>query len=135
MKMIYLAGALRGNFVKKWINIRKAKKIAKYLWLHNIAVLCPHLNSGWIDNFKTDEFILQANIEFMKRCDVVIVINNWGNSEGTKTEIRHAIINGIPIFFDLKHAVDCILNNKLDEWKNFLSNPFEGLKEVIDENY
>jgi nucleoside 2-deoxyribosyltransferase len=108
MKIVYLAGPLRGNFFKKRTNIKKAQRIAKYLWTNSIAIFSPHLNSGWLDSKKTDTFILPANIEFLKRCDVIIVMDNWEKSHGTMAEIKCAIDNNIPVFFDIDVAIEHI---------------------------
>lgn len=105
IKLIYLAGSLRGNKIKKAINMKRAKRWARYFWLQNVAVYSPHLNSGFIDHPKTDEFMLAANREILKRCDAVVVMQGWEKSIGTKLEIAYAKENGIQVIY-----IDPVLN-------------------------
>lgn len=105
---VYIAGALRGNFFKKMINISRARNYALMLWENNIAAFCPHINSGWIDSPSTDGFILPANINILLRCDAILVIPKWQNSKGTIEEIKMAYLNSIPIYFNWKNLIqDC----------------------------
>ena len=76
IKVIYVAGALRGNFVEKFFNKRKTKKVVGYFWRNNICVYSPHFNSGWVDSEETDKFVLPANIEILRRCDAMFVLDN-----------------------------------------------------------
>lgn len=96
--VVYLAGKLRGNFITKWLHIRKAKRVAEELWINGVVVVSPHANSGWIDTPETDKFVLPANIHLMKMCDAVVLLDNWKTSVGTKEEIRQALKAKMPIF-------------------------------------
>lgn len=95
--MIYLAGALRGNIIKKTINMITAKKWALHYWKSGYIVYSPHLNSGWLDTPETDKFVLPANLEILRRCDKLVVMPNWRNSRGTIQEVKFAKKHGIPI--------------------------------------
>lgn len=99
--LVYLAGPLRGTWSEKRRNMRQAQRMARMLWLEGIAVYSPHLNSGWLDTPKTDQFILPANIDILKRCDALFIMNGWRRSQGTKTEMRCAIDMKIPMFFNV----------------------------------
>jgi len=105
MIVVYLAGKLRGNWFQKWMNIRRMKRIATYLWKKGIAVYSPHLNSGHVDSKETDKFVLPANIEMLKRCDAIYVTKKWENSQGTKDEIEVAMADRIPIFYNSKTLI------------------------------
>ncbi len=96
--VVYLAGKLRGNFITKWLHIRKAKRMAEFLWVNGVVVVSPHANSGWIDTPETDKFVLPANIHLMKMCDAVVLLDNWKTSTGTREEIKEALKSKIPIF-------------------------------------
>lgn len=117
-KLIYVAGPLRGNLIKKWWNIYKAKRIAELFWRHGIAVYSPHLNSGWLNTPETDEFVLPANIDIMGRCDALYIMKNWRKSKGTKLEIRAAIGYKMPIFFSFKVTMQYI--DRLQDWVDIL---------------
>jgi len=99
MTVVYLAGALRGNVIKKFMNMRRAKRIAKELWLSQKIVYSPHLNSGWLDHPNTDLFILPANLEILRRCDMIMVMPGWENSSGTIAEIEFAMHNHIGVIY------------------------------------
>ena len=97
---VYVAGPLRGNWIKKKINIYKAKKISKLLWDNKLAAFCPHLNSGFYDNINTDEFVLKANIDLLRRMDAILVLDGWTESEGTKNEVLYAKSIGMTVFYE-----------------------------------
>ena len=97
---VYVAGPLRGNWLKKKINIYRAKKTAEWLWKRGLAVFCPHMNSGFVDSFETDDFVLPANVDFMHSCDVLLVTGKWWKSQGTTWEIKRAYEHAMPIYFD-----------------------------------
>ena len=96
--VVYLAGKLRGNFITKWLYIRKAKRMAEFLWINGVVVVSPHANSGWVDTPETDKFVLPANIHLMKMCDAVVLLDNWKTSVGTREEIKEALKSKMPIF-------------------------------------
>lgn len=103
---IYLAGRLRGNFIQKRINMFQAKRMAKKLWRLGFAVYSPHMNSGFVDNPKTDPFIIQANKDFIKDCEAVFVFNKWIKSEGTIEEIKIAHSLDIPVYYYLEDIME-----------------------------
>ena len=96
-RVIYLAGALRGNIIKKFFNMRRAKKWAEFYWRQGWIVYSPHLNSGWLDIPETDKFILPANLEILRRCDFLVVMPNWEKSSGTIQEMKFALQHNITI--------------------------------------
>lgn len=122
IKLIYIAGALRGNTFKKWLNIRKAKNVAETLWRLDVAVYSPHLNSGWLDSPETDVFLLPANIDIMLRCDAIYVMDNWRKSEGTKKEITEALRLRMPVYFNLGHLLHDIKMDQLYHWGEKLAS-------------
>jgi len=113
-KIVYVAGALRGNFIRKWLNFKKIHKICKKLWSNNIINYSPHKNSGWFDNKKTDEFMLASNIELLKRCDILFVVDNWKKSSGTMGELIEAIRSGKKIYFDIDDLIEDLKYRRFD---------------------
>lgn len=128
MKIVYVAGPLRGNFIKKFFNIRRAKRICKYLWENDVAVYSPHLNSGFIDSKETDRFILPANIEILLRCDAMYMIRGWIDSRGSIAEMHKAIDAKIPIYFSSKHLIDHYKNDKFKSWAEYMYNDNDRYK-------
>jgi hypothetical protein len=104
MKVAYIAGPYRGrskvkiiNWLQRQANIRHAAKVAKWAWKEGYAVICPHKNSGNFDGLNTDLMFLNGDVEILKRCDVMILVPRWQQSEGTIDEI-----SSITGFNDLK---------------------------------
>lgn len=99
-EVIYLAGALRGNPIKKFFNMRKAKSMAKKLWTNGIcAIYSPHMNSGWLDSPMTDRKVMEGNLEILRRCNVIAVMQGYENSKGTIAEIEFAKKNNIRVVY------------------------------------
>lgn len=96
MKIAYVIGPYRGKTINETrANIRKAETAAVELWKMGYAVICPHLNSAFMDGVCSDDEILGRYKEILKRCDIAILLPGWGNSEGSKVEFYIAEGHGI----------------------------------------
>jgi hypothetical protein len=102
MQIIYIAGPYRGkskikviNYIQRQINIFKARQVAGELWKLGYAVICPHSNSANFDGKCDDKIFLEGDKEILKRCDLVVLLPDWIESEGTKAEVLFAADNGI----------------------------------------
>ena len=109
MKLLFIAGPYRGNIKQ---NIATARLHAEMLWkTGRYFVLCPHLNSAFMDGIAPDEVFLRGDIEALKRCDVLYLLPKWQESEGSRGEYAAALQAGLEII----HA-DRFLNVRtLDE--------------------
>lgn len=97
MKLAYIAGPYRGKTINETReNIRLAEKAAVEYWEKGYAVICPHLNSAFLDGICSDEHFLRAYEEILKRCDLVVMLPGWTNSVGSKREFFLAEGLGIP---------------------------------------
>lgn len=100
--LIYLAGPIRpkGNQTLEG-NIATAKSIALELWQAGYTVISPHANSdlpiALADKEVEASRWLEGDLEIIARCDAVVVLPDWEQSEGTKGEIAFAEKRGIPI--------------------------------------
>lgn len=97
--VVYIAGKYRGP--NSWAiecNIRKAEEMAAKVWAMGLIALCPHSNSRHMEGVTTDQHMLDGTMELMRRCDAVLLLNNWRQSEGALGEIEEAKSRGIPIF-------------------------------------
>ena len=97
MKVLYTAGRYSGEID---INIQKAREIAIKLWEMGYAVVCPHLNSAHMERdckAKYEDF-LAGDFEIIERCNAVIMIPGWQNSNGACKEKLHAEKMGIPVY-------------------------------------
>ena len=112
MKVIYIAGKYTdGNKQSTNLNIDKAERISKKIWKNGMAAICPHLNTrNWNGLLSQDEFI-EGYFSIVKKCDAMIMLDNWKDSEGAQAEHWLAASYGIPIFYNL---------NDLKEWKHIV---------------
>lgn len=111
MKVIYIAGSYRGR--TPWEtrqNIHEAEGLAVAVWVNGMVALCPHTNCAHMDGVASEEIFLEGTLELMRRCDAVLLVHNWEDSEGAKREVEEAKRRGIPIFSTLA---------KLKEWNEF----------------
>ena len=99
MKIAYVAGKYRGKAPSDiYDNIAKARDVAIKLWKLGYATICPHLNTQFMDGIVPDDSFLKGDLEIIERCDLVVVVDNWEDSEGAKAEVILANIKGIPAF-------------------------------------
>lgn len=99
MKLIYIAGPFRGT--TPWdveCNVRASETLALAVWRMGAAALCPHTNTRFFDKQREDKVFLEGTLEMLRRCDAMILGDNWRRSSGTKCEIREAFRLGIPVF-------------------------------------
>lgn len=101
MKVAYIAGPYRAETPWKIArNIRAASEVAlKYSKL-GYAVICPHANTAHMDGELPDSFWLEATLELMRRCDVVVMMAGWRKSSGARAEYVEANRLGKSIVLD-----------------------------------
>ena len=111
MKLVYLAGPITAPSVdEQWENIMRARTVTKGLLQMGLAVHCPHLNTMLMDGACARQTFLDADLEILRRCDGLVVMQDWEGSHGTWGEIAYAKDRGIPIFFVTRDLVP------LSEW-------------------
>jgi nucleoside 2-deoxyribosyltransferase len=123
VKLIYVAGPFRAkpdpaNQWVQWENIRRAAALALDVWGLGAACICPHLNTAFFEGAAPAETWLNGDIEMLKRCDAVLMTEDWQRSSGATAERDIAIEYGIPVFYDI-----AVLENWLalrDCWEDFL---------------
>jgi nucleoside 2-deoxyribosyltransferase len=101
MKVAYIAGPFRaknGRTVQQ--NIEAAREVAIKYWKKGFAVLCPHLNSFLMDGVVPDDVFLSAGLNMMRRCDVVVAMVNWAESDGATREIELADDLEMKVIYD-----------------------------------
>ncbi len=113
MKLAYIIGPYRAPTPYQiQQNINNAERAALKLWKMGYCVICPHKNSAHLDGECPDSTWLDGYLEIFKRCDLGVIFDGYGNSEGSRKEIDLAYYELIPII----HIDE---NAKL---KNFLKN-------------
>lgn len=106
MKVLYVAGAYSSSDYKiRDAYIKKARDMAIRLWEMGFAVICPHLNTHLFDEIEEAKGIsynqiLEGDFELIKRCDGIVFLDNWMESEGAKKEFKIVITKSIPFFFE-----------------------------------
>jgi len=87
MKLCYISGKYFGETNDEtYENIQIARKAAVMLWCKGWAVICPHLNTAFMDGIVPLETFLQGDFEMVSRCDAVFMLPNWQDSKGAKRE-------------------------------------------------
>ena len=104
--IIYVSGAYMGKDNGKSINnnIKLARKEAIKLWERGYTVICPHLNT---QNFEKDckctyDDYLIGDCELIKRCNGVLMLDNWKDSNGASIERQTALDYDIPVFYTVQ---------------------------------
>ena len=101
MKVIYVAGKYRANSPNDMFNnIMHARDAARILWLKGWAVICPHANSIFMDGCHTDKMFLKGDLEIIRRCDAIYMLNNYEASHGALVELELAQELGLEIFYE-----------------------------------
>jgi nucleoside 2-deoxyribosyltransferase len=117
VKVIYIAGKYRGP--NAWAieqNIRAAEDVAARVWAAGHVALCPHANSRHMDGVASDEVFLAGTLELMRRCDAVVLVPNWRDSEGARAEVAEAERLGLPVFGREAHGyIDGVIF-AMDRW-------------------
>lgn len=110
MKVIYIAGPFRSmnqnGKSNSWgvqQNIMTALTRALEVWKRGHVALCPHSNTFPFQDADgvADGVWLDGDIELLRRCDAVLVTDNWQQSTGARAEVRYAEHRGIPVLYDL----------------------------------
>lgn len=100
MIVVYIAGPFRGP--SAWAieqNIRRAEALALEVWAAGLVALCPHTNTRFFQGALPDEVWLQGDLELLRRCDAVLLVEGWEQSVGAQAEKTAAEARGIPIFY------------------------------------
>lgn len=129
--LIYVAGPYTtregvsrgGHFIMD--NIHKARSVAHELMKLGMAVICPHMNSMFMEcDVVPPTEVLNRDIEIISRCDAIVLVEDWETSHGVAEEIKFARERGIPVF----ECVECLINN--NPMEKIRMNGDEFLKEL-----
>ena len=115
-KLAYVAGPIsKGDIVA---NLMKAHDAGMALLKGGLAVIVPHGNCFWGNLTKggyhlPSAFVPEAcpggtthadwmgcDLEIVRRCDAVLVIEGWKNSEGARGEVDEAVRLGLPVLYE-----------------------------------
>lgn len=99
MRLIYVAGKFRAPTV--WEiqkNVHKAEELGHQVALAGFMPIIPHANSRFFHDILDEQFWIDGTLELMRRCDGVIMVDNWKDSEGARGEREEALRLALPNF-------------------------------------
>jgi len=116
--LVYTAGPIRSYNPDQEVaveevrrNLRRAREVAKELWVEGVSVICPHANTDLdrdIDmppnGYQDEADWIGGDLVQIIRCDAILMLPGWENSSGAKEELCCAARAGLKIFFDV-HAL------------------------------
>jgi len=101
MRLIYIAGKYRAKTeweVKQ--NIDRAEAVSLKYWKAGYAVHCPHKNSAFMGGLCPDETWPEGGLEILGRCDGIVMMEDWGDSDGSWKELIQARNDNQGIAYD-----------------------------------
>ena len=97
--LVYVAGKYGGDVDS---NIAHARSVSRLLWEKGHAVITPHLNTA---HFEIDcragyEDYLRGDFQMIARCDAIVMLDGWEDSNGATREKQYADQLSIPVFYE-----------------------------------
>jgi len=101
MKLVYIAGPYTADSqAKVFANIQRAREVADMVIRFGAMPITPHFLSSGIEDAGNAQFWYDATLEVLRRCDALLALENWHESNGALNEIREAEeVIKIPTFF------------------------------------
>lgn len=104
MAIIYIAGPFADPDLVFGVteNVARAAKVARACMRKGWTFFCPHTHTNGFQHYPefTDEQWYRFNLDFLERCDAIIMMDGWEYSKGASLELKHARDRGIPIFYE-----------------------------------
>lgn len=102
MRLVYVAGPFR-SLTPEGVedNIRRAEAIGLEVARLGASPVIPHANTRSLHNHIDEGFMLEATLELMRRCDALVLVEGWSESQGTRDEMCEAHFLGLPVFHSL----------------------------------
>lgn len=80
-------------------NIINARAAAIEIWKAGGVAVCPHLNTAFMGGLMSDDTWLEGDLEMLRRCDGLHLIEGWELSVGAGKESVFAHSEGISRHF------------------------------------
>ena len=98
MQVAFISGPYRASTVYGIKhNVDIAGAVALKYWKRGYAVICPHKNSAFFDGECPEKVWLDGDIEILRRCDVIVMMSGWEQSEGARADLHEAERCGMPV--------------------------------------
>jgi len=101
-KMIaYVAHPYRAKTIDEIAeNIWDSRRVAKKYWKQGYAVICPCLNSAFMDGEIKDKDFIEGDLVLLSYADLLVLSGDWKKSTGCMAEREFAKVHGMPILDD-----------------------------------
>jgi len=102
----YVAGSFSAD--SAWqieLNIRRAEVVALEVWRRGFLALCPHTMCRFYDGAASYQVWIDGTKEMLRRCDVMLLVEGYETSPGSRGEIKEAERLGIPYFDNIDALV------------------------------
>ena len=114
-KIVYIAGPFRAkpDPHNQWVqerNIRNAEAMALEVCRRGAVALCPHSMFRNFQGALPDAYWLEVTTELLRRCDAIMLIDRWLESEGSRAEFHVARDMGLEVFYTI-HELDVYLES------------------------
>jgi hypothetical protein len=104
LPLVYIAGKFTGK-TRADVDQNIAAAVALALEVARIGAMpvCPHSNTSHPDfeSLQPYTFWIDGTLELLRRCDAVVMVDNWRDSSGAKGEREEAIKLGMPVFYSV----------------------------------
>lgn len=104
MKVAFISGPYRANTPNGvFENIMRARAVALKYWKLGYAVICPHMNTMFMDGACEDEVWLLGDLEIIDRLngsDCIVMMTGWEGSKGAVREYQRAETCGLEVIYE-----------------------------------
>lgn len=103
VRLVYVCGPITAKTREAHAaNLERGRRAGFEVWGMGAMAIVPHLNSlKMYENGVDGAAIYLGDLELMKRCDAVLVLDGWEASFGCNLEVSWAHHNGMPVFHTL----------------------------------
>ena len=116
IKYIYVAGAITPYPTEHPVlgflcNIKRGLRASIQLILNGYTPFCPFLDFIYfllLQNGEkiTEKMIKEVSMNWLEKCDAIVVLPRYRKSEGTLAEIARAKEINIPVFYSMEDLFD-----------------------------
>ena len=98
--IVFIVGPYRADSAWKIEqNVRRAESVALEVWKAGHVAVCAHAMTRYYQDELPDDVWLSGIRRIMARCDAILCVSGWLNSEGSVLEVAVAREHGMPIYF------------------------------------
>lgn len=116
MKVVYIAGKFRGP--DAWVienHVRRAEEAGFEVARLGAMPLIPHSNTRFFHGALPDQFWLDGTLELLRRCDALLTVEGWEQSQGAREEVEEAKRRDIRVFHSLEDLGPWLFDEQVSE--------------------